>query len=148
MAFLFIFDLAWLIILYILSALIFGRIIRNKFLFSYIINLMRQARKQKNILNKISEFGLAIFVWTPLPLTGAVIGTFLGLLVGFSPKKTFSIVVPSMLIGVISWTYGFSYLTHQLNKIDYFWGAFLLWGVFILSILFQLGMNLGKNKET
>ena len=136
---LFIFNTAWLFIIFPLISTFYHRVIEIKILGKVLHSTKRTAQIQKDKITQYGAWGLPVFIWLPFPWTGAVIGAVIGFLLGISTKKIMLISVISMLIGVISWTYGFQYML-------YFTGTAgkIVSIIFLLLILFSSVMK--KNK--
>lgn len=79
-------------------------------------SLKRKAERRKKVFKKWSRIGVAVFVWVPLPWTGAAIGSYIAYLEGYAPGETFATVLPSMWVGVITWTLWFDELYEFIEK--------------------------------
>lgn len=62
------------------------------------------ARKYEPLIKKYGIAGLILFVLFPLNMTGPVVGSFLGYLMGFGHFKTILVVILSTLGAIIVWT--------------------------------------------
>lgn len=91
-------------------------------------------------------FGLSLFVWIPLPWTGAVIGSYIAHLEGYSTRETFLIVIPSMWIGIISWTLWFDELYEFIEQFGKGRTIFLTIFLLFLPILYYVLRGFRKNK--
>ena len=72
--------------------------IRHNILKGFFTFLNRKAEKNSKIVEKYGEFGLALFVAIPLPITGAWTGSIIAIFMGLSPVKSFLFIT----IGVFS----------------------------------------------
>ena len=63
------------------------------------------ARKYQPYIRKYGIPGLIFFVLTPLAMTGPVIGSFVGYILGFSHFKTLATILGATLIAVSLWVY-------------------------------------------
>ena len=63
------------------------------------------ATKYQPLIKKYGIFGLMLFVVTPFAMTGPVVGSFVGYLMGLSHRMTLFIVLTSTLVAIILWTY-------------------------------------------
>lgn len=63
------------------------------------------AEKYQPLIKKYGILGLVFFVITPFAMTGPVVGSFVGYLMGLSHLKTLTGVLFSTLIAIILWTY-------------------------------------------
>jgi hypothetical protein len=93
-------------------------------------SLKKEAEKRKRFFKRWSRLGIFIFVWIPLPWTGAAIGSYIAYLEGYSIKDTFLTVLPAMWIGVISWTLWFDELYKFIERFGR--GKTMLVTVFLL----------------
>jgi uncharacterized membrane protein len=95
-------------------------VIRVRFLGKILESTRREAEAKKNTVRKYGTWVLPVFIWLPFPWTGALIGGIIGFLLGMSLKRTLLISIPSMVVGVASWVYGFQLflvLTGKTGKI-------------------------------
>ena len=65
----------------------------------------KSAEKYQPLIKKYGIFGLVLFVLTPFAMTGPVVGSFVGYLMGLSHFTTLIVVLFSTLIAIILWTY-------------------------------------------
>jgi uncharacterized membrane protein len=63
------------------------------------------AHKYQPLIKRYGAAGLILFVLTPFAMTGPVVGSFVGFLIGFSHKKTLFIVLSSTLAAIMLWVY-------------------------------------------
>ncbi len=63
------------------------------------------AEKYQSTIKKYGIPGLIFFVLTPLAMTGPVVGSFLGYILGFSHRKTLGTILIATIIAVSLWTY-------------------------------------------
>ena len=70
----------------------------------------QRARSQNQRLKSLGTFGLVLFIWLPFPFTGAFLGALIGLLMGISMIRLVPIVLITMWIGVLTWTWGIEYI--------------------------------------
>jgi uncharacterized membrane protein len=89
---------------------------------------------------KYGPWGLPLFVWLPFPWTGALVGAVIGFLMGMSVKKALLIIVPSMVVGVVSWVFGFQYLFILTGVIGKIICVVLLVGMLLFPFLRILGV--------
>lgn len=75
-------------------------------------NALLRTRRRKSWSGLI----LFVFVWIPLPWTGAAIGSYIAHLVGYTVRQTLRIVAPAMWLGVVIWTLWFDELYAYLNR--------------------------------
>ena len=63
------------------------------------------AHKYEPVIKRYGVIGLILFVLTPFAMTGPVVGSFVGFLIGFKHHKTLLVVLFSTLIAIIIWVY-------------------------------------------
>ena len=51
-----------------------------------------------------------IFIWLPFPFTGAFLGALIGLLMGIHMVRLIPVVLVTMWIGVVRWTWGIDFV--------------------------------------
>ena len=93
-----------------------------------------QAEERVSIIDSLGSIGLPLFVWLPFPFTGALVGAVIGLLLGMSLRHVLWLVLASMWVGVITWTYGIEYvvlITGPAGKVAF-------WSVAAAFILYSL----------
>ncbi|MBO8131735.1 MAG: small multi-drug export protein [Candidatus Marinimicrobia bacterium] len=112
---LFLVNVTFLLILYPFITHFHENVIERKFL-KNILNLSyEKAKKEKNKWSKIGTFSVPVFIWLPFPLTGAIAGSFLGLFLGMKKDILLITVIVSMLVGILSWTFGFEYFVNIIG---------------------------------
>jgi len=70
----------------------------------------QRARSQNQRMEGLGIFGLVLFIWLPFPFTGAFLGALIGLLMGISLVRLVPIVLVTMWIGVVTWTWGIDFV--------------------------------------
>lgn len=65
----------------------------------------KSAEKYQPMIRKYGIIGLVFFVLTPFAMTGPVVGSFIGYLMGLPHMTTLTAVLFSTLIAIILWTY-------------------------------------------
>ncbi len=63
------------------------------------------AQKYQPYIKKYGIPGLIFFVLTPLAMTGPVVGSFIGYIIGFSHRKTLITILAATLVAIILWVY-------------------------------------------
>jgi len=95
----------------------------------------RQARRQTGKIDRLGTIGLIFFVWLPFPGTGAFIGALIGLIWGMPMVRLVSLLLASMWVGVVSWTYGIDWIFLFTGRTGHvvawvFTGLLLVWAAF------------------
>ncbi len=85
----------------------------------YALRLERKARVHKDLIRKYGWIGLFLFVMTPLPVTGPVIGSIIGYLLHFRTLKNFSAVLLGTMAAILLWSGFFDYLEQHLHIVQY-----------------------------
>ena len=72
-------------------------------------NFLERSKKNANtyqpLIQRYGIIGLVLFVLTPFAMTGPVVGSFVGYLMGLTHKKTLFFVLLSTFIAIILWFY-------------------------------------------
>jgi len=63
------------------------------------------AHKYQPLIQRYGIIGLILFVLTPFAMTGPVVGSFVGFLIGFRHRVTLAVVLSSTFIAIIIWIY-------------------------------------------
>jgi len=87
------------------------KLIRLPWLDSAIRNVQVSAREQRHRLLGWGIPGLIAFVWFPFLMTGPVVGSVIGYLLGMRPWMVVSVVMFGTVSAIVSWTF----LMHMLN---------------------------------
>jgi uncharacterized membrane protein len=110
------YNTTYLLIMYSLFVIFSAQFKNIKFIRGYIESMQKKAVRGKKLFYKWNRLSLSFFVWVPLPWTGAVIGSYIANLEGYSTRDTLFTVIPAMWIGVISWTIWFDELYEFIEK--------------------------------
>jgi len=78
------------------------------------------AEKYQPTIKKYGIPGLIFFVLTPLAMTGPVVGSFLGYILGFSHLKTLTTILSATLVAVILWVYLIGHFEEMLVTYSHF----------------------------
>lgn len=76
----------------------------------FLAGLREKVQLSRSLRGRWNLLAIAVFVWVPLPMTGAVVGALLAHLEGYKPRQVLPIALGSMVAGVISWTLAFEQL--------------------------------------
>ena len=146
------YNTTYLLLVYSLFVFLSRGIKRFKFVEKFIGSMKTKAEKRKRSFKKWSLPGIAFFVWIPLPWTGAVIGSFIANLEGYSDRDTLFVALPSMWIGVISWTLWFDELYKLVERIGrgktIFITVFLLVAPFVFYLTSLIFSKKKSNKTS
>lgn len=107
----------------------------------------RRARSQSQRLQNLGLFGLVLFIWLPFPFTGAFLGALIGLLMGIPMVRLVPIILVTMWIGVVTWTWGIDFVilfTGTAGRVT----AWILTGIFLVySVVIRLRAGRGADAE-
>ena len=107
----------------------------------------RRARSQNQRLQNLGVFGLVLFIWLPFPFTGAFLGALIGLLMGIPLVRLVPIILVTMWIGVVTWTWGIDFVilfTGTAGRVT----AWMLTGAFLVySVVIRLRAGQGADAE-
>ena len=110
----------------------FKRLITLRFLTDAMANVQRSAVSQRARLLKWGIPGLIAFVWFPFFMTGPVVGSVIGFLLGMRPWMVVTVVLSGTVLAIISWTFILNEVVEWARTIGEF---FPLMIVVILLIL-------------
>jgi uncharacterized membrane protein len=140
------YNTTYLLLMYSIFVFFYEQAKKLKFIRNYVESIQNKAKNKNPLFKKWNWFGLSLFVWIPLPWTGAVIGSYIAHLEGYKTRETFSIVIPSMWIGIISWTLWFDELYEFIEQFGKGRTIFLTIFLLILPILYYVLGGFRKNK--
>lgn len=83
-----------------------------------IANLHQQVKNSKKIRSNWNLLSIAIFIWLPLPMTGATIGSLIAYFEGYDDHQILSVAIPTMWFAVISWTLAFDQMYLILRNLN------------------------------
>lgn len=92
--------------------------------------MMCNADRNREKIQKYGWAGLFIFVMLPLPGTGPLMGSFLGYLLKVGIWRNFSAVLLGTLTAIILWIVCFDFLEQHLHMLQYIFGAIIIFVVF------------------
>ncbi len=93
----------------------------------YMERSKKNAHKYEPLIKRYGVIGLILFVLTPFAMTGPVVGSFVGFLIGFRHRITLAVVLSSTLIAIILWIY----LIKNFEEMLVAYSDMLMIGVFI-----------------
>ncbi|AKF24087.1 hypothetical protein YH65_00680 [Sulfurovum lithotrophicum] len=65
----------------------------------------KTVKKYQPYIKKYGVPGLILFVLSPVAMTGPVVGSFIGYIIGFNHRKTLTTILSATLIAIILWVY-------------------------------------------
>lgn len=142
------YNTTYMLLMYSLFVFLSGKIKKFKLIEGYMESERNKAKKRKLFFKRWNLFGISFFVWLPLPWTGAVIGSYIAHLEGYNAKDTLLTILPSMWIGVISWTLWFDELYEFIERFGK--GKTMILTMFLLIVpilIIGLGNVVRRNKS-
>jgi uncharacterized membrane protein len=97
---------------------------------NFIERLSQKAIEKKEKIHSYGWIGLFIFVMLPLPVTGPVMGSVIGYMLGINLFKNFSAIGSGTLVAIIMWFFCFDFLEQRFHVIQYVFA-----GIVILALL-------------
>jgi len=110
------YNTTYVLLMYSLFVYLSAKIKRFKIIDKFVESMRKEAEKRRRFYTRWSRLGIFIFVWIPLPWTGAAIGSYIAHMEGYSVKDTIMTVLPAMWVGVISWTLWFDELYKFIER--------------------------------
>jgi uncharacterized membrane protein len=86
--------------------------------FRFIANLHQKVKNSKKIRSNWNLLSIAIFIWLPLPMTGATVGSLIAYFEGYDDHLILSVAIPTMWFAVISWTLAFDQMYLVLRNLS------------------------------
>lgn len=100
------FNTCWLLLLLPVFQRVTNEAGSSRFVRRFFSGAEDRARSQTETVGRLGTLGLILFVWMPLPGTGAFVGALIGLILGMPLVRLVPLLLLSMWVGVVSWTYG------------------------------------------
>jgi uncharacterized membrane protein len=134
-----VFNISWLFVFFpLIVTFSHHMMIKLKLVGKMLDSTQKTAERQKERITKYGTWGLALFIWLPLPWTGSLVGAIVGFLIGLSITRTTVVAVSSMLLSVLSWVFGFKYLLLFTGNTGKVISIFILGTILSFSLYFRL----------
>lgn len=105
---------------------------------NFFTSVEKQKIKYKTFFNKYGKYGLFLFVWFPFWMTGPVIGSIIGFLIGIKHYTTMLIVLSGTSLAIVAWTYFLKEIMDLLKQLNAN-ATYIILGLFILiAIILKL----------
>jgi len=117
-------------IAYSLFVLSLTNYIKVKWIVRIANQMMCNADRNRNKIEKYGWLGVFLFVMAPLPGTGPVMGTFLGYLLKLGIWRNFSAALSGTFGALLLWTLCFEFMEKHLHMIQYILGAIVIYVIF------------------
>lgn len=134
-------EFIMVLLIYPLFVLTWNKSLDIKFLKNIVINVEKQKLKYKEFFEKYGKYGLFIFVWFPFWMTGPVIGSIIGFLIGIRHYTTMFIVLCGTSLAIVVWTYFLKELIYLLNQI----GSYSSYIILIFFVVIALVLRFKKS---
>ncbi len=106
-----------------------------------ILNNTRSVAEHEQVkVRRYGLIGLFVFVWFPFWMTGPVVGSAIGYLLGFSAWLTVSVVLGSTYLAIAAWSYFLFDLYAQAMQFAT-WAPAVIIGIIILNIAAGYWLN-------
>lgn len=109
----------------------------------FFAKVKEQRIKYGELFDKYGTYGLFIFVWFPFWMTGPVVGSLIGFLIGIKHYTTMFVVLAGTFLATAIWTYFLKELISLLNYLSSY-AAYIILGIFIVVAIF---LKLKKSKK-
>jgi uncharacterized membrane protein len=114
----FVIETMLVLFLYPLFIMSWNKLLNVAFLERWIGKGRKNAEKYQPLIEKYGMVGLFAFVWFPFWMTGPIVGSFIGYLMGFRHRTTLAIVLIGTLIAISCWGIALQYLQDWAFSID------------------------------
>ena len=125
------FNTCWLLLLLPVFQRATDRAGSSKLLQRFFRGAELRAQEQTDRVGRLGVIGLILFVWLPLPGTGAFVGALIGLMLGMQLVRLVPLLLLSMWVGVVSWTYGIDLIFLFTGQVGHI-AAWVLTGVLLV----------------
>jgi uncharacterized membrane protein len=117
------------LLFYPLFVLSIKQLLVTTWLRRFVNRIMATAERHQHIVKRYGIPGLAVFVWFPLTMTGPLVGSVIGYMIGLNPWMNMAVVLASTYLAIISWA---MLLRDMLGKL----AAYGLYGPLIVMLVF------------
>lgn len=106
----------------------------------YLERSQKNAHRYEPLIKRYGVIGLILFVLTPFAMTGPVVGSFVGFLIGLRHRITLTVVIVSTFIAILLWIY----LIKHFEEMLVMYSDMLMIGLFITVTVMVLWYLLRK----
>ena len=85
---------------------------------AYLRAVRLSAERHKETIRRYGLIGLFLFVWSPLWMTGPVVGCAIGILLGLAMKVTLFVVLSGTYIAILGWALIILHLHEQVARLS------------------------------
>ncbi|MFP4082896.1 MAG: small multi-drug export protein [Candidatus Aminicenantes bacterium] len=141
------YNTTYLLLAYSIFVFFSERVKKLKMIRNYLRSFQNQALARKRLLRRWNWFSISLFVWIPLPWTGAAIGSYIAYLEGYTTRTTLLTVIPAMWVGIVSWTLWFDELYEFIHRFGESRTIFLTAFLVIIPILYYIVDGIRKRRK-
>ena len=123
-------EFIMILIIYPLFVLSWNKSVKIELLHKFFISIEEQKMKYKTFFERYGKYGLFIFVWFPFWMTGPVVGSIIGFLIGIKHYNTLFIVLSGTSLAIVVWTYFLKEFILILNNLSPY-TPYMLLGIFV-----------------
>lgn len=131
----FLVELLMVLIVYPLFVLSWNQLLNIGKLKSWVDQSHQSAQKYRPKIEKFGVYGLFLFVWFPFWMTGPVVGSIIGYLMGFKHRITLGVVLTGTLIAMICWAYFLLFLQKWAASFDERAPWLIATGIVLLAVI-------------
>jgi len=92
----------------------------------FMAKLAQKAMEKKEKIERWGWIGIFSFVMAPLPVTGPVVGSIIGHMLRMGLFRNFTATALGTLTAIVLWCYGFDWLQHRFQMIQYVFAAIVV----------------------
>ena len=119
------------------------RLIKVPFLTDAFANIHRSAQNQRGRMLKWGIPGLILFVWFPFFMTGPVVGSVIGFLLGMRPWVVTGVVLCGTTLAIVSWTFIIDQVVDWSQRI----GEFIPWMLVCIVLILVVSFRISRYRE-
>jgi uncharacterized membrane protein len=88
---------------YPLFVFFWHQLVETRTLLPYLQSVRQAAERHEGAIRRYGLIGLFLFVWSPIWMTGPVVGCAIGVLLGLAMRVTLSIVLAGTYVAILGW---------------------------------------------
>lgn len=134
------------LVVYPLFSLSWRQLIHVSALQSYVARIHRAAESRSGMARRFGVIGLFVFVFVPFWMTGPVVGSIIGFLIGLRPWVNVSVVLISTYLAIAVWALLLNELSAWAATVNQFAPYALVISVVLLGLVMQL-LNRQRNRR-